>query len=205
MGGYRAACAAGRSETLMTAPAALHVRPLLPAEWPLYRDLRLRALADAPDAFGSTHAQEAARPDVTWAARLDAARLSGRDYPLVAEHAGEAVGLSWVKLDTEVPPAADLYQVWVAPSARGAGVGTALLAAATGWARAAGAVALRLSVTWNDGAAVRLYRRAGFVPDGPPAPLRPDSDLQSQPMVLVLAPEAAPGVATAVATPVAPM
>lgn len=166
---------------------AIHVRPLRPAEWPLYRDLRLRSLADAPDAFGSTHAQEAARPDAAWAARLDAARLSGRDFPLVAEADDEAVGLAWVKLDEAVPPAADLYQVWVAPSVRGRGAGTALLAAATQRARDAGAVALRLGVTWDDSAAVRLYQRAGFEPVGPLEPLRDGSALQSQPMRLVLA------------------
>lgn len=165
----------------------IHVRPLRPNEWPLYRDLRLRSLADAPDAFGSTHAQEAARPDAAWAARLDAARLSGRDHPLVAECDGEAAGLAWVKLDEAEPPAAALYQVWVAPSVRGLGVGTALLDAATAWARGAGAVALRLGVTWDESAAVRLYQRAGFEPVGPLEPLREGSALRSQPMQLALA------------------
>lgn len=165
----------------------IHVRPLRPHEWPLYRDLRLRSLADAPDAFGSTHVQEAARPDAAWAARLDAARLSGRDLPLVAECSGEAAGLAWVKLDEAEPPCANLYQVWVAPSVRGLGVGTALLEAATQWARDAGAAALRLGVTWDDSAAVRLYRRAGFEPVGPLEPLRDGSALQSQPMRLDLA------------------
>lgn len=170
---------------------AVRVRTLPPADWPLYRDLRLQALADAPDAFSYTHAQAATQTDDAWAARLAAAAGSGRDCPLVAEYDGVAVGLSWVKRD-EVGSGAELYQVWVAPHARGVGAGSALLHAATVWSRGAGARSLRLGVTWNDGgkdsAAVRMYRRAGFEPVGPAEPLRPGSAIMSQPMVLALTP-----------------
>ena len=48
------------------------IRTLHPADWPLYRDLRLRALLDAPYAFGSTYAEESKRTDDAWAARLAA-------------------------------------------------------------------------------------------------------------------------------------
>jgi len=34
--------------------AALSIRPFRAEEWPAYRALRLRALADAPDAFSTT-------------------------------------------------------------------------------------------------------------------------------------------------------
>ncbi len=41
----------------------LIVRTFAPHEWPTYKDLRLRALADSPDAFGSTLAAEQGRTD----------------------------------------------------------------------------------------------------------------------------------------------
>ncbi len=48
----------------------LKIRTFAAQEWEIYKDLRLRALADAPSAFGSTFAEEHKRPDSEWANRL---------------------------------------------------------------------------------------------------------------------------------------
>ena len=148
---------------------------------------RLAALGESPHAFGSTLAEEAARPDDAWAARLAAPALGDyrHAWPYVAELDGTAVGLAWVKLDAPDAATASLYQVWVAPQARGQGIGAALLDAAIAWARARRAAALHLGVTAGDGAAARLYRRAGFVDVGAPEP-RAGTDLFEQAMVLAL-------------------
>jgi len=161
------------------------IRTLQPADWPVYRDLRLGALAEAPYAFGSTHAEESQRPDDVWAARLAAPALGGfrRACPLLAALDGVPVGLMWVKLDDTGN--AGLYQVWVAPQARGRGVAAALLDAAIAWARDVRAPAVHLDVTVGNGAAERLYARAGFVPVGAPVP-QPDRPQFEQAMTLVL-------------------
>jgi ribosomal protein S18 acetylase RimI-like enzyme len=163
------------------------IRTLHPDEWSVYRDLRLRALADSPQAFGSTLAEESVRPDDAWAARLAAPALGAyrHAWPFVAELDGTPVGLAWVKLDAPDAATASLYQVWVAPQARGRGVGAALLDAAIAWARARRTTTLRLDVTAGDGAAARLYRRTGFVEVGAPVP-RPGTGLAEQAMVLAL-------------------
>ena len=55
----------------MTDPrSTFTIRRLRAEEWPEYRAIRLRALADAPDAFGSTHAVEQPKPDQYWMDRL---------------------------------------------------------------------------------------------------------------------------------------
>ena len=146
------------------------IRTLHPDDWPIYRDLRLRALADAPEAFCSTHAEEAQRTDDVWAARLAAPALGShlQGWPFAAEVDGTPVGLAWVKMEGAH---ASVYQVWVAPEARGRGVGAALLDAAINWARARNAKEVRLDVTSGDGAAARLYRRMGFVDTGAPVPM----------------------------------
>ena len=47
------------------------VRRFAANEWRVYRALRLHALRDAPDAFGSTLAREEAFPDDEWVQRLE--------------------------------------------------------------------------------------------------------------------------------------
>jgi ribosomal protein S18 acetylase RimI-like enzyme len=164
----------------------LNIRTLEAADWRLYRLLRLRALEESPDAFATTHAEQAERPDDSWAARLAAAAVSADDYPLVAEQEGEPLGLAWAKADADDPGVVEIFQVWVAPAARGRGIAAGLLREAIGWARKRGARAVRLDVTQGDTAAVRLYLREGFRNAGEPVPFRAGSPLLSQAMYLDL-------------------
>jgi pimeloyl-ACP methyl ester carboxylesterase len=65
--------------------AAATVRAFEPHEWRTYRELRLRALADAPDAFASTLAEEQRRSDAGWSEMLAASAASSSQISLVAE------------------------------------------------------------------------------------------------------------------------
>jgi GNAT superfamily N-acetyltransferase len=160
----------------------ISVRRFGEQEWPVYRALRLRALEESPDAFGSTFAWESVREDGHWAKRLETGVRSEWDLPLIAEMDSEAVGLTWSRIDPATPEVAHLYQVWVAPTARGQGVGRLLLEAAIEWARGAKARRMVLNVTLSESPAMRLYRRAGFAAVGSPKPLREGSPLLSQSM-----------------------
>lgn len=167
---------------------SLVIRTLAPHEWPAYRALRLRSLAEAPDAFGSSLAEEEARSPDAWHARLAAAAVSGKDLPLVAECNGAPAGLVWAKVDANDASVVNIFQMWVAPEARGRGVAAALLRKAVGWAKSRRAGAVHLGVTCGNSSAVRLYQREGFENVGPPQPRRPDSPLFEQAMRLALAP-----------------
>ena len=162
------------------------IRTCAADEWRSYRDLRLRALADSPDAFGSTLAAEAGRPDAEWARRLASSADARVSLPLVAELGGELIGLAWGRIDASAPDVAALYQMWVAPTHRGRGVGQKLLEAVIAWATAQNAASLELGVTCGDSPARRLYERTGFKPLGEPQPLRPGSTLLAQLMRLAL-------------------
>jgi GNAT superfamily N-acetyltransferase len=162
------------------------IRTFAPHEWGIYKDLRLRALADAPDAFGRTLAEEQARSDAEWSERLVTGVNSGWALPLLAEVDGRPVGLAWGRIEASEPDVANLYQMWVAPSHRRRGAGSMLLEAVIAWAKAKGANYLDLGVTYRDSPALRLYRRAGFKPVEKPHPFRPGSDLLGQRMRLDL-------------------
>jgi len=173
--------AAGAS--VMQSPS---VRTLMVDEWRVYKELRLRALADSPEAFGRTLAEENGRSDEEWAGRLASGADSRWNLPLVVEVDGESVGLAWGRIDPSDPDRASLYQMWVAPPHRGRGAGRMLLEAVIVWSRARNASYLDLGVTCGDSPARRLYESAGFKPLGEPRSLRPGSQLLEQPMRLGL-------------------
>jgi ribosomal protein S18 acetylase RimI-like enzyme len=141
---------------------------------------------DSPDAFGSTLERESGQTDDAWASRLAAGVVSATDLPLVAETAGRRVGLAWGRIEPAAPETAHLFQMWVSPAHRRLGAGRVLVEAVIRWAREAGARNLLLAVTCGDTPAVRLYTRAGFVPDGEPEPIRPGASVLAQPMKLAL-------------------
>ena len=91
------------------------------------------------------------------------------DTAVIAIDAGFPVGAAWYRLfgaerpgygfvDERTPELA----IAVVPSARGKGVGTALLEALLGRAREAGYPTISLSVDRNNAGAIELYERHGF-------------------------------------------
>ena len=162
------------------------VRRFAPEEWPTYRALRLRSLADSPDAFGRTLAEEETRSNDDWAERLRSGCESGTDLPLLAVAGSLPVGLAWGRFsDPANSKKAHLFQMWVDPHFRRRGVGRALLDAVVHWAQDSGADCLMLGVTC-DTPAMRLYEKRGFIPDGERNALREGSALFGQPMRLPL-------------------
>jgi ribosomal protein S18 acetylase RimI-like enzyme len=158
------------------------VRRLAAHEWQVYRALRLHALRDAPDAFGSTLAREEAFGDDVWADRLSAGAESPTELPLIAEDGTRPIGLAWARIAPDDPDVAALYQVWVDPAYRHRGVGRLIVDTVIDWTRAAGVRQLLLSVALGPTSALEFYRRAGFLEIGQPIPLRDGSTLLQQTM-----------------------
>jgi ribosomal protein S18 acetylase RimI-like enzyme len=158
------------------------VRRFAAHEWRVYRALRLRALRDAPDAFGSTLAREEAFSDDEWVDRLEKGAESPTELPLIVEEASRPIGLAWARIAPEDRDVAALYQVWVDPGFRRRGVGRLVIDTVVEWARAAGVRQVLLSVALGPDSALEFYRRAGFLEIGNPIPLRDDSPLLQQTM-----------------------
>ena len=149
----------------MTDPALI-VERMRPEQWKRVRAVRLRALADTPDAFASTLSNEQNMPDEKWSARL--ATLDAATFIAVLDDRdiGIAVGAYF-------DGAAGLFAMWLAPEARGKGIGDALIRAVIDWAKESGHDRLVLEVgDWNQ-PAINLYRRNGFEPTGRTGTLPP--------------------------------
>jgi GNAT superfamily N-acetyltransferase len=140
------------------------VRRLGASEAALLRDLRLRALRDAPLAFGSTLAREEAYTPEDWA-------RWGTGEGQVVFIAEPAAGLASGVIDDDDPTLAHLYAMWVAPEARGSGAGRALVEAVVAWAAERGAQRLTTSVTEGNAVGAALYAAAGFADSGRREPL----------------------------------
>lgn len=124
------------------------------------RTIRLRALADAPDAFGTTYDEAAGQPLDSWTAQLQEIAT------FLAVVDGEDVGLVRGACDDLQPDAAWLISMWVSPEVRGQGVGEALIDAVVEWARVSGARRVLLAVGDHNQPAIALYARKGFEPNG---------------------------------------
>ena len=150
----------------------IELRTLQSDDWPLWRELRMAALAEAPHAFGSTLAQWQGSGDreERWRGRLTIP--GARD--LVAFLDGRPVGMASGVPAEEEQDGAELISMWVSPTARGRGVGDRLIEEVERWAREHGARTLRLSVMPDNSRAAVLYERHGFTDTGEPGDLLPD-------------------------------
>ncbi|HTO09992.1 MAG TPA: GNAT family N-acetyltransferase [Candidatus Binatia bacterium] len=144
----------------------MKVRRLEPGEAALLKDLRLRALAEAPTAFAHTHAEISARPDSYWEEMTRGLTEPGLHVMFVAEAEGRAIGMAFGVLQRERPDVPHVGGMWVDPAARAGGVGSALTAAVLDWARERGFQRIGLWVTEGNAAAIALYERMGFTPTG---------------------------------------
>ena len=154
-------------------------------EWKVYRDLRLCALKDSPNAFATTWEHAQTHSDAHWQSRLvDIA--PDTDLALVCEVDGAPGGLAWGRIEPDKLTDAYLYQMWVAPEYRGLGAGKLLLSSVIDWARRQRAERVLLGVTCGDSSARTLYVSAGFDPVGEPQPIRRGSALLAQEMMLTI-------------------
>jgi ribosomal protein S18 acetylase RimI-like enzyme len=129
--------------------------------------LRLRALADDPEAFGTTHDEALVRGSESVLRRL---RESDDEHFYLGAFAGDgdAELAGMVRVDREAgrkdQHKAGITAMYIAPEWRGLGLGRALLEEVIARARQmAGLEQVRLGVVTTNTAAVALYRSLGFV------------------------------------------
>jgi GNAT superfamily N-acetyltransferase len=127
---------------------------------PRLRSIRLRALLDAPDAFGSTLEEAVGRPAESWSKQL----LELPTFVAVSEDVD--VGIVRCAHDKERMGVAWLISMWVAPEVRRRGIGGTLLDLVIEWAHSNGVNLLLLDVADQNLPAVALYDSKGFKPSG---------------------------------------
>ncbi|MGH2636628.1 MAG: GNAT family N-acetyltransferase, partial [Actinomycetota bacterium] len=147
-----------------------------PEEWRRVRDLRLRALEDSPDAFGSLLERERDHVEADWMGWISGWG-GGRNRLFVAALDGEWVGMA-VGSKAADDPIAHLYGMWVEPRMRGTGLGGRLIEAVVAWVASLGVAEIELAVTETNDTAGAFYEARGFVDTGARQPLRVGSPLR---------------------------
>ena len=164
----------------------LRLRRVQPADGPLLKKVRLAALRDAPDAFGSTLADEADRSDEEWADWAASASTGSGRITVLAERSRDVVGLAGGYREEPSPTTVELVSMWVSPEARRAGVGRALVNAIIDWARFTEGTEVGLWVTKANVAAEHLYGAIGFSASGQTQRLPSNPELDEVRMVIHL-------------------
>jgi ribosomal protein S18 acetylase RimI-like enzyme len=140
----------------------MEIRPVRRDEAAGLRELRLRALRDAPYAYFASLEREESLPLSYWQEWA----TSEDKVMLVAVEDGRWLGMAGAFVHPEQRGTVSLWWLWVAPSARGRGLARRLVEVRADWARKLGVVRLELAVAENNEAAKALYRGLGFVPTG---------------------------------------
>ena len=144
------------------------LRRLGPEDWDDFRDIRLRSLADSPDAFGSTLEREQDFTEDDWRRRL-----GGPVYVVFDPHPVAIGGI----FDNAGTP--HVWGMWTDPAHRGRGHARTILDALIPPGTTA-----QLDVNVSNDGARTAYERYGFVATGRLEPLRPGSDQRIELMVL---------------------
>lgn len=150
--------------TIDTRFGAITIRPTCAEDAAAFRELRLEALREHPEAFGADYTDQAARPIETWeeSVRRGAGNDLGITYVAVAgQTLAGMVGIfrgDYVKMQHS----GTIWGVYVRPAWRGAGLADALIAACLNWARGMRMRLVRLNVVTTNAAAIRCYIRCGF-------------------------------------------
>ena len=146
---------------------------LLAHEWELLKTLRLASLKDEPDAFSPTWQDTAALGDDRWRAGAERFGVPAVAMFILRPDRG------LMSATCDIDGVGHIGAMWVQPSARDSGHGSALLDTGLDFLANCGCEMIELSVTETNVHALRLYESRGFELIGVDEPLRDGSPLRN--------------------------
>lgn len=164
----------------------MQIRTLLPPEIQLHREVRLRALQDAPNSFGEKLEDAKSRPLSYWEDLTRAVTAPGRNVMFLACEEQTVHGMIYGLLDGERHDGGRVGGMWVERAWRRQGFGRAMLDAVIAWAGERNLNRIGLWAPTHSSAAMALYRQAGFHEIGLRRPLPHNPELQIIEMVCEL-------------------
>lgn len=144
---------------------SVHIISLPKSRWMEYKNIRLEALREDPQAFGTSVSDAEQRPDFYWIDRIEDARKEQTDSMLFAEHEGTIIGMlgAYFHKTPETQHSAHIWGVYVNSKFRGKGIGKRLMQAMIDKLTSLPDIqTVRLLVNKEQLPAVSLYKHLGF-------------------------------------------
>ena len=160
----------------MTTSTEFSIRRSNESDYIVLRNIRLEALKDSPDAYGSTYKESELWTPARW-------KEMALGNCFLGEIDGDVVGMATGGLNTQFPNTFWLFGMFVSPKARGTGVATDLVNAVEKWAEAQGGTELYLHVTESMQRARSFYTKIGFSLNGGSVTMDRDTSIKLVTMV----------------------
>lgn len=139
----------------------IEIVSLRPEEWQLYKELRLRALKEEPQAFGSTYEENLNHPDAYWKQRLEDSFKKDTQWLLFARLNNQLIGMIGAYLEKE--DQAEVIAMYVMPETRGKGISKLLMKELIKKIKINNDIKkIIITVNPEQKAALHLYHNVGF-------------------------------------------
>ena len=130
-----------------------------------FKTLRLEALREHPEAFGSDYEENSRHPESFWIERVTKSIDDPVNCIVLADAGDELAGMMGVYRSHGVKNshAGNIWGVYVRPKYRGKKLTDRMIEQAMQWCRSKQLRIVRLAVNVNNAAAIRCYLRCGFM------------------------------------------
>ena len=130
------------------------IKAVTSEDWQLLKELRLKAIADSPGAFGDSVEMVSSKSDVYWKNGIASSDV------FVAEENETWIGMIVFKQDDD--GVWSVKSLWVDPDYRNQGIGKLLIEEALTSAKNKGIKLIELGVSVKSDSAIDLYTSLGF-------------------------------------------
>ncbi|HEX4053046.1 MAG TPA: GNAT family N-acetyltransferase [Tepidisphaeraceae bacterium] len=141
----------------------ISIRGIRESDLAAYKALRLEALREHPESFGTDYEEDGALPESVWVERVRKAVEDPGGRIVLADAGDELAGMVGVHRNpgAKTRHAASIWGVYVRPQYRGKRMVDQMIEEILNWCRPRGVRIVRLSAT-PTGPAARCYQRCGF-------------------------------------------
>lgn len=142
----------------------------------LFREVRLKALKESPEAFGSTYEASLQRDVRSWEEQLWATTSGGDRNTQFAFDDEECIGIAALYREGAAP-SGEVLMMWVDPSYRGSSAATMLVEELLRWAKGSEFAEVNPVVSESNARAIRFYEKLGFQDTGEKVEVDANRDL----------------------------